>query len=371
MYKFKPLVSVIMRAYNQARYLEGAIQSVLDQTFTDFELIIVNDGSTDSTEAILNKYQYNERIRVINQENMGRGVAGNVGLESAKGVFIAFLDSDDLWERDFLFQTYNFLNAHVRVDVVYTGWATIDENDRILTEIKISKPKDDYKTEFLYGAIFPINVALTRKKCFDQCGTFDTSITYGEDWHLWTRFAYSNFIFAPINGVLAKYRRHPLNTTQNIPLVISESHKTVDKIFSSIKNNNENSKQIANIFSDMNIACYCYESNKIDEMTNILNKVVSKVKDVNLSFQTLVRMVDIFPLEIKNLYYINTLLRSEGYYIRFESKFRFLNRLYLLRHGKILAKSLAFMKLLYVLSSNKLTHTKAKLTIFYYKGKLI
>lgn len=341
-----PVISVIMRAYNQARYLEGAINSVLEQTFTDFELIIVNDGSTDSTESILTKYQPDARIRVINQGNMGRGVAGNVGLESAKGGFIAFLDSDDLWERDFLLQTYNFLNTHVDVDVVYCGWATIDEDDRILTEIKILKLKDDYKTEFLYGAIFPINVALTRKKCFDQCGTFDTSITYGEDWQLWTRFAYSDFIYAPINGVFAKYRRHPLNTTQNIPLMINESHKTVDKIFSSIKNYNENAKQIAYIFSDMNIACYCYESNKIDEMNKLLSKIFLNASKFNIVFSTMSRIVGILPLELNNYNFIDKLFFNLSLYPRSKTKFRFLNRYYRERNGKILAKLFALFKMI-------------------------
>jgi len=324
-----------MRAYNQARYLERAINSVLEQTFNDFELIIVNDGSTDNTQAILNQYEHNDRICIVNQKNMGRGVAGNVGLELAKGDFIAFLDSDDLWERDFLLQTYNFLNTHVDVDVVYCGWATIDEDDRILTEIKISKPKDDYKSEFLYGAIFPINVALTRKKCFDQCGTFDTSITYGEDWHLWTRFAFSNFTFAPINGVFAKYRRHSLSTTQNIPVLLKEVKETVDKTYLAIKNEKLEEKQITLLFNYLYIALYCHEQDDLVRMKEIVAKCSKKASNIMMSNNTFEKFINFIPPSILNYNHVLNFKSEKKLLDTFLIKYHFFKKVVLYKYKKL------------------------------------
>lgn len=96
------MISVIMPAYNVANYIEKSINSVLQQSYTDFELVIVNDGSTDNTrEIILDCQAKDNRIRLVEQTNQGVSVARNTGIENAQGEYISFLDGDDLWHQDF------------------------------------------------------------------------------------------------------------------------------------------------------------------------------------------------------------------------------------------------------------------------------
>ena len=103
MTKRKEIVSVIMPVYNSAEYLARAIDSVLAQTFEDFELILINDGSTDNSLQICEKYQReDDRIEIINKENGGLCSARNVGLDNAKGIYIAFIDNDDKFEPSYL-----------------------------------------------------------------------------------------------------------------------------------------------------------------------------------------------------------------------------------------------------------------------------
>lgn len=200
-----------MRAYNQAQFIDESIQSVLNQTYRHYELIVVNDGSTDDTQAKLEKYK--NQVCIINQTNSGRSNAGNVGIENSKGTYIAFLDSDDLWDKDFLKNTVEFLESETKFDIVYTGWDFINEYGVKIGKSNWPVQKKDYLYEFVLGAIFPIHAALIKKKCFIKCGGFDNSITIGEDWHLWFRFALAGFKFTCIQEDLVKYRRHSENTT--------------------------------------------------------------------------------------------------------------------------------------------------------------
>ena len=93
-----PTVSVIVTCYNYAQYLEGCLRSILNQTYQDFELLIINDGSTDNTDEVVARFLDNEKIRYIKQNNTGQAIATNNGIMAASGELIAFLDADDLWE---------------------------------------------------------------------------------------------------------------------------------------------------------------------------------------------------------------------------------------------------------------------------------
>ena len=111
-------VSVIMPAYNRETYIRESIDSVLAQSFTDFELIVVDDGSTDSTAGIVQSYT-DSRIRLIRQPNRGVSVARNAGLEAVRGQFITFLDSDDLYYPDFLKVAFQLIQSNQTENVFY------------------------------------------------------------------------------------------------------------------------------------------------------------------------------------------------------------------------------------------------------------
>ena len=115
-----PLISVIMPVYNTSQYLRRSIESVLNQTFKDFELICINDGSTDNSLQILEEYATTDsRIKIINQENSGAGYSRNVGISRSTGKYLAFLDADDWYDENFLFDVYKAATEN-NADVVET-----------------------------------------------------------------------------------------------------------------------------------------------------------------------------------------------------------------------------------------------------------
>ena len=124
----KNLVSVIIPVFNSERYIASAVESVLKQTYKEFELIVVNDGSTDKTVKVLE--QYIDRIHYAYQPNKGVAAARNAGIRASKGEYIAFLDSDDLWIRDTLILHVNYLQNNPNIGLVYGEVLVIDERGK-------------------------------------------------------------------------------------------------------------------------------------------------------------------------------------------------------------------------------------------------
>ncbi len=178
-------VSVIIPTYNRGRMLAEAIDSVLAQTFTDFQLIVVDDGSTDNTTDILSAYQ--DEIVCIRQENSGVSAARNRGINSASGDFIAFLDSDDLWLPEKLFHQVRFFNENKEALICQTEELWIRKGVRV-------NPGNRHKKQS--GMIFKPSLALClvspsavmiKKRLFDEVGLFDESLPACEDYDLWLR----------------------------------------------------------------------------------------------------------------------------------------------------------------------------------------
>lgn len=143
--KMKGLVSIIMPSYNTAGFIEETIESVLNQTYTDWELIIVDDCSSDNTDEIIKKYLSDERIKYFkNEKNSGAAVSRNKALSEAKGKWIAFLDSDDLWSKDKLEKQVSFM-AKNGYHFSYTNYIEIDESSKPLGRV-VTGPKKISKT---------------------------------------------------------------------------------------------------------------------------------------------------------------------------------------------------------------------------------
>jgi glycosyltransferase involved in cell wall biosynthesis len=114
------LFSIIIPLYNKELFIEETLSSVLNQSFTDFEVIIINDGSTDNSYNIIQTFK-DDRIQILNQENRGLSASRNIGIKTAKGKFIAFLDADDLWMEDFLETIHFLINNHKKCDIFATN----------------------------------------------------------------------------------------------------------------------------------------------------------------------------------------------------------------------------------------------------------
>jgi len=200
-----PEVSVIIPAYNAARFIGEALQSVLQQTFQDFEIIVVDDGSTDDTARVVAGIA-DPRIRYVYQENKGLAGARNHGLRLAQGTFVAFLDADDLWHPMFLERCVTYLRLYPDWAVVYT-WATfVDQNNRTLPQGFRAKLVGKVLCERLReGNVFPIHAALSRARVIKTVGMFDETLSALEDWDLWLRVT-SRYQIGCLPECLARYR---------------------------------------------------------------------------------------------------------------------------------------------------------------------
>lgn len=212
----KPIVSVITATFNFAKYLPETIESVLQQTFQDWELIIVDDGSTDRTSEVVKTYLSDKRIRYIFQSNRGLSAARNVGLSISSGRYIQFLDADDLIHSKKLEMQSNYLESNIYVDVVFSDYYLFkDETKETLINPPIQKRNEDIKMKMLRGNFIVVNSPLSRKKSIDKVGGFDENLTSTEDWDLWLRMLLSGMVFEKIDEKLAFVRLHPRRMTQN------------------------------------------------------------------------------------------------------------------------------------------------------------
>ena len=207
----KPVVSVIMPTYNRADYLKKSFQSVLDQTFSDFEIIVMNNYSTDDTLDVINSFN-DKRIKVINFKNEGIiAKSRNQGIMQSSGKYIAFLDDDDLWCPDKLELQVKYLESHPEFDLVYSNALIIDENG--IKKGLLMNPKQA-KTgrvflDLLYENFIPILTVLMKKEIFEKNGHINENpdIRAAEDYEYWLR-ASLKFDFSYMDKPLALYRVH-------------------------------------------------------------------------------------------------------------------------------------------------------------------
>jgi glycosyltransferase involved in cell wall biosynthesis len=209
----KPKISVIMPAHNAENYISEAIESILNQTFRDFELIIINDASTDKTGKIINYYLgRDKRIKKIeNQEKIGIAASRNKGISSTRSSYIAWQDADDVSVRERLQKQYDFLENNKNIGIV-GGFLKIFNSQKTIGIRKY--PPDDVT---LRKIIFRCSVvaqpaAMIRKACFNKVGKFDNSIPVAEDLDMCFRIG-SQYNMANIQEILINYRENPNNST--------------------------------------------------------------------------------------------------------------------------------------------------------------
>ena len=210
-----PKVSIIIPTYNTAQFLSEAIDSVLNQTYTDFELIVVDDGSTDNTVEILKRYQQNSYIHCRFETHADRGTAKNVGLEMARGRYIAFLDADDVWLPDKLEKQVAFLDEHPQIALVHGFIEMMDLSGRFLPEEtsklrrhyeQTQKRREDYTGLSIKTMLFT-STSMVRKECCDQVGCFDPQADSREDFDFYLRIAKNQYQIGFLGwNPVARYR---------------------------------------------------------------------------------------------------------------------------------------------------------------------
>ncbi|MCR9078969.1 MAG: glycosyltransferase [Hyphomonadaceae bacterium] len=212
-----PTVSVVMPVYNTEKYVQSAVESILAQTFADFELLIIDDSGTDDSIELCRRYD-DPRIRIISQSNRGLAGARNTGIRNARGQYIGLLDSDDLWEIDKLEQHIAHLRRSPDVGVSYAASRMIDDDGRFLRTVQRPrlrnvKPRDI----FLRNPVGNGSAPIVRKAVFndisflngdrEELDYFDESFRQSEDIECWCRIALTTrWRFEGIKGTFTRYR---------------------------------------------------------------------------------------------------------------------------------------------------------------------
>ena len=208
-----PKVSVIIPTYNRLPMLKEAVDSVLDQDFEDFELIVVDDGSTDGTIAEIKRY--GGRVRLLqHSENRGVSAARNKGILHAKGKYIAFLDSDDLWVKDKLKIQVAFLDENPHYPLCYTDEIWIRRGKRVNPKTKHAKYSGWIFEKCLPLCTISPSSAVMRKTLFSKVGLFDEALPVCEDYDFWLRVSARFPIFFINRKLIVKRGGHPDQLSQ-------------------------------------------------------------------------------------------------------------------------------------------------------------
>ena len=208
----QPEISIILPTYNQADYLPASLKSIFEQTFTDFELIVVNDGSTDNTAEVLAEYQKTHDFQVVDQENKRLPRALNAGFDQACGKYYTWTSSDNIMLPTMLEELYTALdNSDPSLGVVYADWYLIDENGQVFN----TDPTLDYDRHLLLRHNFVHCCFLFRSECMKRVGNYDPKFIYYEDWEFWIRVA-QEFDMQRVPKALYQYRIHSDSMTTKI-----------------------------------------------------------------------------------------------------------------------------------------------------------
>jgi glycosyltransferase involved in cell wall biosynthesis len=212
-----PRVSVVVPAWNAARTLPETLDSALAQTFTDLEVIVIDDGSTDDTQEIL--WRYGDRIRVLHKANEGRpSTTRNVGFKAARGDLIALLDADDRWHPEKVAKQVALFDRNPRLGLAYTAATIIDGEDRVI-QVNPCSPNARGQIHSLLATrnIMVGSSAMARRQAVVDAGYYDVSLTSAENWDLWIRIA-RNWEVDFVPEPLTYYRIHSGNRSSAVEL---------------------------------------------------------------------------------------------------------------------------------------------------------
>ncbi len=223
-------VSVIISTYNREHMVARAIKSVLGQTYRDFELIVVNDASTDHTDEVLNSFN-DKRIRYVRfGENRGGPAARNTGIKMSRGNYISFLDDDDEWLPAKLEkQVEKIEHAPGEVGLIYSGSEVIEDGSNTVQRRYHPEQRGDVRIRLLLGPMVgSVSNVLVRKECFIKAGLFDESLKSCQDWDMWKRISdHYEFDFTP--EILSRIHLHGDQISSDLGSLIPGRTRMVEK----------------------------------------------------------------------------------------------------------------------------------------------
>lgn len=227
-----PLVSVIIPVYNGAKYLRDAIESIFSQTYAHIEIIVVDDGSLDSSWELIKSY----RSKVIGYHKPNGGVSSalNLGISHAAGKYIAWLSHDDIYCSKKIEEQVFFMEQHPDVGVCYTDFEIVDANKVHVNMIHVPwLPRQEMARYFLRNMYINGSTSLIRKSCFDKVGLFDEQLKHTQDMDMWLRIS-RFFEFGHLSQILLQSRSHPEQGSWEFENQIDEERVTFTKLFQNL-----------------------------------------------------------------------------------------------------------------------------------------
>jgi glycosyltransferase involved in cell wall biosynthesis len=225
-----PLISVIIPVYNGEKTIQETIESVLNQTFKDFELLIINDGSQDATLDIVERIK-DPRLKVFSCPNAGVSATRNRGISLASGEYISFIDADDLWTPDKLEAQLRVLQENPKAAVAYSWTDHIDESGHFFRQGPHSNFTGDvYGMLLLSDFVGNGSNPLIRSQAFTEVGGFDESLIPAADWDMWLRLAACYEFFA-VTSPQILYRISPSSMSSNVWRMEAESLQIIERVF--------------------------------------------------------------------------------------------------------------------------------------------
>ena len=205
-----PKVTVLMSVYNGERYLREAVDSVLAQTFTDYEFVIVDDGSTDDTAAILDSYADPRIVRLTNERNIGLTESLNRGLSIAQGMYVARMDADDVSLPERFAKQVQFLDEHPDIGVLGTGFEVIDDVGTPGVKVLFPTEPGLVRWQMFFHCCIVHPSVMVRRTVYERLGGYNPDVRHSEDYELWLRAALETQI-ANLPDVLFQLRKHDQN----------------------------------------------------------------------------------------------------------------------------------------------------------------
>lgn len=183
-----PTVSVVLSVYNGEKTLSKCLQSVLDQTYQDFEIILVNDNSTDNTRYIIQQYKDNNKIITVhNNKNLGLTKSLNIGIQRAQGIFMARIDADDWWDKHKLHRQVIYLENHPNIGIVGTNCVSINTKTKKRFKIKKPETNSQIRNTLYKESPFVHSSVLVRAQLLKEHGLYDEEYRFAQDYELWNR----------------------------------------------------------------------------------------------------------------------------------------------------------------------------------------
>jgi glycosyltransferase involved in cell wall biosynthesis len=223
-----PAVSVIIPSYNSAQFLAQGLDSVLAQTLPPAEVLVIDDGSTDATRALMESYtrRYPNVVRYVFQENTGQGGARNHGMRLASSEWVAFLDADDWWKPEKLARQMELVKSNPNAVLLYTGLEMRYPDGRI--EVRLPTPPSELWPDLRYGNKITPSTVMAKRKVLLEAGGFDTQFRGTEDWELWVRLG-PRLPVACVPDALTCYRVSDASISTKIDHMVAQERAVLNK----------------------------------------------------------------------------------------------------------------------------------------------